>query len=322
MKKALIVGINDYPTNPLRCCVHDAEELSEVLGQNADGSANFDVKLIRNAHTRPELRGLILDLFKGDPEVALFYFSGHGVTTATGTYLVTPDVQRNDAGIPLDEILQVANSSRARNRIIILDCCHSGAFGNPEIMGGDSSYISHGITILAASREDEAALEINGHGVFTNLLLEALKGGAADLNGAISPASVYAYIDRALGPWSQRPVFKTSISKFISLRSAEPVIVMDVLLKITSYFDNPLDELALDPSFEETNSETIEHQVIPPFASARNVAKFKDLQKMQRVGLVVPVGEDHMYFAAMNRKSCKLTPLGFHYWQLIKNKRL
>ena len=43
---------------------------------------------------------------------------------------------------------------------------------------------------------------------------------------------------------------------------------------------------------------------------------------MVHVNLVVPVGETHMYYAAMNSKSCKLTALGVHYWNLVKNNRI
>jgi hypothetical protein len=49
---------------------------------------------------------------------------------------------------------------------------------------------------------------------------------------------------------------------------------------------------------------------------------FKDLQKMEGVGLVVPVGEEQMYDAAMNSKSCRLTALGAQYWRLAKEKKL
>lgn len=48
----------------------------------------------------------------------------------------------------------------------------------------------------------------------------------------------------------------------------------------------------------------------------------KDLQKLVSVGLVKPVDEDHMYYAAMNSKSCKLTALGAHYWRLVKDQRI
>ena len=55
------------------------------------------------------------------------------------------------------------------------------------------------------------------HGLFTSLLLEALKGGAADITGHITPGGIYAYIDKALGPWEQRPVFKTKCNSLYTL---------------------------------------------------------------------------------------------------------
>ena len=39
---------------------------------------NFDVNLKENVERKGELLGLIDSLFRGNPEVALFYFSGHG----------------------------------------------------------------------------------------------------------------------------------------------------------------------------------------------------------------------------------------------------
>ena len=46
----------------------------------------------------------------------------------------------------------------------------------------------------------------------------------ASIIGNISPGSVYAYIDRSLGPWEQRPVFKTNVNRFVSLRKVNPPI--------------------------------------------------------------------------------------------------
>ena len=48
----------------------------------------------------------------------------------------------------------------------------------------------------------------------------------------------------------------------------------------------------------------------------------KSLQKLESVDLVEPVDEEHMYFAAMNSKSCRLTPLGKYYWKLLKDDRI
>jgi hypothetical protein len=45
MKKALIVGINNYPTSPLHGCINDVTEVANLLETNGDGSRNFDVNL-------------------------------------------------------------------------------------------------------------------------------------------------------------------------------------------------------------------------------------------------------------------------------------
>lgn len=322
MRKALIVGINNYPKAPLRGCVNDASAFSGIIEANGDGSPNFDVRLVTDVATKSELKGLIIDLFSGDCETALLYFSGHGLLDDIGGYIVTPDYKPNDEGVSMDEILTIANDSKAQNRVIILDCCHSGALGSPKNLGGKSAHIGEGVSILTASRDSESAIEINGHGVFTNLLLDALQGGAADLRGHITPGSVYAYIDQALGPWDQRPVFKTNITRFTSLRTVTPQVPIDILRKLVDYFPTPQDELALNPSFEDTNAPLVEHKLVEPHAKAENVAVFKHLQKFQGVGLVIPVNEQYMYFAAMNSKSCKLTALGYHYWRLVKEKRI
>ncbi len=154
------------------------------------------------------------------------------------------------------------------------------------------------------------------------MLLDALRGGAADLRGHISPGSVYAYIDRALGSWAQRPVFKTNISRFTSLRVVQPQVSVEVLRKIVQYFPLPDHEYYLDPSYEDTNTVGYEHKVVEPYADTENVSRFKELQKLVSIGLIVPINEKHMYFAAMNSKSCRLTPLGRHYWRLVHDGRV
>lgn len=153
-------------------------------------------------------------------------------------------------------------------------------------------------------------------------MINALQGGAADLRGHITPGGVYAYIDQALGPWDQRPVFKTNVTRFTSLRVVPPQVSADTLRKIIDYFPTPNDEYKLDPSYEETNTEKVKHIVKEPFAKPENVSVFKDLQKLQSVGLVVPVNAPYMYFAAIESKACKLTSLGYHYWRLVKEKRI
>ena len=321
--KAAIIGINDYPGNSLTSCINDAETVSTLLKSNEDGSPNFDVKTYKNITSKNKLTEIVYDLFKGENEIALLYFAGHGRRNELDTFLVTPDAEKYDLGLSVTNLLKIANESKSNNRVIVLDCCHSGAAGTANFLNDAVSLIHKGVTILTASKSDEEAKEIvNGHGVFTNLLIQALNGGAADISGCVTPGSIYAYVDQALGPYDQRPIFKTNITEFASLRKVKPLVPVEILRKISEYFPRPDYFYPLDPSHEETNSDQVIHKVISPQANTKNVAIFKDLQKYQSAGLVSPVDATYMYFAAMNFKSCKLTPYGKHYWRLAKRGRI
>jgi uncharacterized caspase-like protein len=137
-------------------------------------------------------------LFKGDTDTALFYFAGHGHIEATGGYLLASDNKMGDEGLPLDNVLTFANDSRARNKVIILDSCHSGIAGTKPSTAKYSE-LSEGLTILTASTADQYATEENGSGIFTALFVDALNGAAANLVGDITPGSIYAHIDQSLG---------------------------------------------------------------------------------------------------------------------------
>jgi hypothetical protein len=318
MRKALIVGIDYYSNiSDLHGCVNDAYSVKSVLDRNSDGTVNFGVKLLTGTGpsdcvSRSELKESIRALFAGDTvDTALFYFAGHGHLEATGGYLLASDCKTGDDGVPLSEVLILANSSKARNKIIVLDSCHSGIAGNNAI-APQSAEILEGITILTASTAEQYATEENGAGVFTTLFVDALNGSAANLVGEVTPGSIYAHIDQSLGPWEQRPVFKTNVKGFVSLRKVQPPLALSDLQRITEFFPTPGFEFTLDPSFEPESTNPI----------VENMQKFAILQRFNRVNLVVPVDAPHMYFAAMGSKACRLTVLGEHYRKLVQRGRI
>jgi len=315
MRRALIVGIDDYPEAPLQGCVKDANAMAAVLETHGSGSPNFETLLLTSPNdevTRPSLRAAIEKLFATECSIALFYFSGHGFLAQTDGYIVTTDSAKYDEGIPMSEILKLANASPVKNKVICLDCCYSGTMGIPNFAADGVAQLSEGLTVLAASRASEAAMEDGDGGVFTALVVDALQGGAADLRGHVTPGSIYAYVDQALGAWDQRPIFQTHVTEFTSLREVPPQVPLETLRKLVTYFPTPYEEHALDPSYEDTEDGY----------NPDNVKIFKDLQKMEGVGLVIPVGEEHMYYAAMNSKGCRLTALGAQYWRLAEEKKL
>lgn len=134
-----------------------------------------------------------------------------------------------------------------------------------------------------------------------------------NLLGEVSPGSIYSYIDRSLGAWEQRPVFKANINSFVSLRKNAPPISILELHRITEIFKSKYDEYQLDPTYEPDKHEADIKEV-----NKEHEEIFSILQKYVKLNLVVPVGEDHMYYAAIHYKSCKLTAQGQHYWDLAK----
>lgn len=324
MRMALIVGINYYEHgSALFGCVDDAHAVKAVLERHDGGAVNFDCRLLTGTGPsdrvdRGSLKDRIEELFKADAEIALLYFAGHGHIEATGGYLLATDSRRGDEGVSLSEILTLANDSRARNKVIVLDSCHSGIAGTPPT-GGQLATLSEGLTVLTASTKDQYATEENGRGIFTTLFVDALNGSAANLTGDITPGSVYAHIDQSLGAWEQRPVFKTNVKQFVSLRKVAPPIPTSDLRRLAEFFPSPGFEFPLDPTYEP---EMKGRDPEMPAPNPENTRAFAVLQKYNRLNLLVPVNAAHMWNAAMESKGCRLTALGEHYRRLVEKNRI
>ncbi|MDZ7860606.1 MAG: caspase family protein [Candidatus Krumholzibacteriota bacterium] len=325
MRKALVVGVNYYSNfSSLSGCVNDANSVKAKLERNGDGTVNFQVKLLQSTGpteivSRPILRNSIEELFSGDGEIALLYFSGHGYIETAGGYLCASDCERGDDGVAISNILTWANgATMIQNRIVILDCCHSGIAGSRPLQN-DASEIYEGVTILTASTSEQYASEVNGSGVFTSLLVDALAGSASNLVGDITPGSVYAHVDQSLGPWAQRPMFKTNVKRFISLRKVTPPIGLEDLRRLVEFFPEPGYRFQLDPTYEpERSSDDKKKNVPQPIPEHTEI--FAILQSYNRLNLLVPVDAPHMWHAAMNSKTVKLTALGEHYRRLVEEK--
>jgi hypothetical protein len=323
MRRALVVGIDHYRhITRLYGAVNDAYSVKAMLDRHADGSVNFGVQLMVGAGSsevpRQDLKEAIRKLFSGDGEIALLYFAGHGYLETTGGYLCGSDCKTGDDGVPLADIMTFANDSRIQNRVIMLDSCHSGVAGN-RTTNTALAEINDGVTILTASTKEQYADEKNGEGVFTSLLVDALGGAAANLVGDVTPGTVYAHIDQSLGPWAQRPVFKTNVKRFVSLRKVQLLLDLADLRRISDYFPYAGFQFQLDPSYEpERPAPSPETLNMPPPDQKKN-AIFAVLQKYNRVGLLTPEGTPHMWHAAMQSKPVRLTALGEHYRKLAAN---
>lgn len=214
MKYALIIGNSKYDDPKLaqlKTPAADSRALAKVLDDGAIGSFDEVASLINESETRVR-RAISAFLTNRKPEdLVLVYFSGHGVLDDRGRLnLALKDTQVNllkATSIPASFVADEMDSCRSKRQILILDCCHSGAFARGT--KGEQKAITEttfegngfGRVVLTASDSTQYALEGDQIieqtelSLFTHFLLEGLQTGEADVNndGHISLDEWYDY---------------------------------------------------------------------------------------------------------------------------------
>lgn len=225
---ALIVGNDDYldPTLArLRAPQADIAAFAALLEDPQRGTFD-EVQILHNrpqGEVRREMARFFHDRQRDD--LLLLYFSGHGVLDAEGLlYLATPDTERDllDAtAVTAYFVNRLMRRCRSRRQVLILDCCHSGAFDRSAKGGGVGTNVGIGEAfagdgtghiVLAASKATEYAFEgdeVTGSAqtsIFTAALIEGIRTGDADLDedGYITPEELYDYTYRRVRQLSPR----------------------------------------------------------------------------------------------------------------------
>jgi uncharacterized caspase-like protein len=217
-KVAFLVANDTFPEDssipPLRFTQNDASELKEILDDPE--TCGFETKLYLNESSQKVLADLeqISDALEAD-DTLLFYYAGHGKLRKNGQLcLASKDTTMANLGarsIRARDVLNYLQESHARRRVLILDCCQSGAIGY-EFRGDDLQSTlaglarSFGSYILTASTAIQLAeeREKDGHGVFTKALIDCLRDGGKEI---LTVADWYEYAYRRLkGVANQTPL--------------------------------------------------------------------------------------------------------------------
>ena len=181
---ALVVGNDDYRSvRKLRNGVNDARGMAAVLR-----GASFTVAEIENATREAMDAGVTEFVSRLRPgDVALFYYSGHGLEIAGENYLVPVDlsaaneVQARNRSIKANEILEQMEASGAALNIVVLDACRDNPFKGARAIGGSGglAVMNAGTGTLLAyatapgKTADDNQLESNG--LYTRYLMQALR---------------------------------------------------------------------------------------------------------------------------------------------------
>lgn len=211
---ALLIATYLYQDSGLRQLTtpaHDAEALAEVLADPA--IAGFEVTtLVNEPHHR--VGQVIGDFYNacGRDDLTLLYFTGHGLKDDDGRlYLAMTNTLRDNllfTGLSAEQVDQAMESCRSRQKVLVLDCCYSGAFPAGRLAKGDTAvhalerFQGRGRTVLTASDATQYSFEGDQpHGqaaqsVFTRHLVAGLRDGSADLDGDgdITLDELYSYV--------------------------------------------------------------------------------------------------------------------------------
>ena len=161
MKKALLVGINDYPGsgNDLRGCVNDTENLRSLLTKEF----GFESAGIRTLTDRRATKEAILDGLSdlvakaAGGDTLLVHYSGHGsqVPDEDGDErsdrkdeVICPrDFSWDGCWISDDDLSDVFSGlAKDVHLEVLLDCCHSGTGTRETALGSRATGVSAGVT--------------------------------------------------------------------------------------------------------------------------------------------------------------------------------
>ena len=209
--RALLIGNSTYLADEhnlqaLKGPVKDIAVLNRALIDRDTGLfADVNVALLPEATSARAIRAL--GRFFGAAtrdDVLLVYFSGHGKLDQSGRlHLCMQDTDSTDllsTAVSSARIIEFADGSKARNVVIVLDCCHAGAFRGGELadaVAGPGRYVM--TSCRGTQLANDATVE-NGTSFFTQHLVNGLIQAAADQDGDgyVTFSDLYAYVDRRL----------------------------------------------------------------------------------------------------------------------------
>ncbi|MFF2807336.1 type VII secretion protein EccCb [Streptomyces sp. NPDC058000] len=228
-RRALLIATERYLDDSLpqlRSPVHDARKLAALLEDPDIGQ--FDSVQVLVDESKAVIEEAIERLFMDrEVDLALVYLSCHGLKDRRGRlHFATVRTNREmirASSVSAEFIKESMEFSRAQQKIALLDCCFSGAFGTSKgDLGLDDiprQFVDHrGSYVITAANSVQEAIEDAPPGggpaewssVFTRAVIDGLNTGRADLDedGWVTAQELYQYVsDTVARTHEQKPTF-------------------------------------------------------------------------------------------------------------------
>ncbi|GAA4672841.1 maltose alpha-D-glucosyltransferase [Phytohabitans rumicis] len=178
----------------------DGEATARILGNPLIGG--FDpVETLLDPDVRTATNRIYDFFASAQPDDFLFaYFSCHGRRTPNGRlYLTTIDTDPDrlpPTAISADYLAEQFDGSRARRIVVVLDCCHAGAFtGDPRLRGSRDRILVLTAGASELAHEGDRGQAVTGPSKFADAFFEGIETGRADNdnNGLITVREAFDY---------------------------------------------------------------------------------------------------------------------------------
>ncbi len=216
-KAALCIGVGGYEhLSNLSYTVDDARSVAAELKEDY-GFDPANVRLLdgATAATIPtaatvarEIKTLVEGRNLDGASLFVFYFSGHGIGTKSGDYLMPRDAKESEAetkGIAMRPLVRALASAGLKNVLFVCDACRAGE-KNP--FGAELQALGRrtNLAVLLGCAPGGRSYEYDslGHGAFTHYLLKALKSPASadPTTGAVLGSKLAAKVARSVAEYT------------------------------------------------------------------------------------------------------------------------
>lgn len=246
--KALLVGVCEYPTlgcEPLPLCKNDLFALRDALikGLNVDRT-NIAMCGEKGKVMSTELILSINTILSDatDEDTFVFYFSGHGGRNC---------LAMSDGLIELQKLIDTIEKINTKNKIVILDSCHSGGFsvnGVPQIDINKTveNFAGYGYAVLASCGAEQFSGFNNDRQIslYTSFVCDALTSRFLIRKGKKSLEDINEAIFHFAKMWNrkckgniQQPLFRSNIGGtiFFDVKEYSPYKVNRIYEEADNY---------------------------------------------------------------------------------------
>lgn len=286
-KWALLIGVDKCEAvGELKVCAADALALKAVLEQIGYPENHITVLVDNqsNINAFPTI-GNVERAIKRLAQVAdasdkiLFFFSGHGVT-CNGTSFIVPTDGDLTKGVSLSWVKDQFAACKAKEKVMILDACHSGAAKGVSGITPDLKSTGNLVMLLSCEKEQVSWPDKQGaHSVFTSAVLEGLKGKAANADRKVTHRTLADYVRRSVKDWTYENQ-KTEQTPVMVADASGDIIIADVaLIKAEAPTAPPTAIIPQVPSAPSASAEDTHSYFtgnsLSSNASSLNAAQFK-----------------------------------------------